>query len=270
MASDTLYGPLLALIGAAAFLEFLVGTTYPMILEPAHFTQQIIISLGLLTTISFYGPYLLRTPSFKKIIAGVVLIVLGTALVKQFFVWENSKTFFIASAKERAAERLITLKTTPEDVIAVNNPYLNSVLPARVWRYRFYGMYGFSGLGSVSNDENLKRYVITRKLFGASWKEIEDELRGAERTIEPPLKTATIPFLLTFDTRGLKTEQINAIKIFYDNTPRDFLPQRKLTHIVSLEQGEYQTLTDRADRLGLELAPIAEENGVSLYRIDRN
>ncbi|GEM_PF-3212641 len=261
------YRPLLALIISSAFLEFIVATNTTVILEPGHFTQQIIISLSSIAAVSYFGRYLLLMPRYKKIIAGTALIIVAVALVKQYSVWENTKAFFVASENERIAERLVKKHTTTDDVIALNDPYLSSVFPARIWRYRFYGSYGFSGLASTPADENLKRYIIIRKLFGAPWKEIEQELRAEKETIQSPLKTATIPFLLTFETKTPEPNTIKALGAFYAAPPEDFFAKRKLTHLVSTTIEEGRMAQDNAAELGMKLIKVAEENGVGIYKI---
>jgi len=179
-------------------------------------------------------------------------------------VWQSTKMYFRSIPLEQAAERLVYKYTNQEDVIGIQDPYLNSVFPARLWRFRFYAFFGIS---NIDWQENLHRYLFIQKIFNQPWEKIDRELLSEPDTILSPLKTVTVPYLLSFK-RYIPKEERQKFKKFYDALGKDFLNTKKLDYILCLGSKDERNLLLGIKNLGIDIRLIAKDGDVSLYRLE--
>jgi hypothetical protein len=255
--------PMAALLLSAAGVEFVIAPFSALVLQAGQFSQHIINGFGLFTLAVLGGEYLTRkNVHWFMPLFGVALFVM--LFVKQTTVWYHTRDVSVVRPEERTAETLVERLTDADDVLAIANPYLNSVFPARLWRFRFYA---FINLSNVGNGENLERYVFTERLFGVPWGEVERQLSADPPTIASRIKTISVPSLLTFMV-ALPLDRREEFERFYRTADAAFIRDKRITHAVALGDAEERGLLSGSDALGLNALLVAREGGVALYRIE--
>ncbi|MFH0806316.1 MAG: hypothetical protein V1885_01150 [Candidatus Brennerbacteria bacterium] len=254
--------PMAALLLSAAGVEFVIAPFSALVLQAGQFSQHIINGFGLFTVAILGGGYLARkNVRWFMPLLGITLLVF--LFVRQTTAWYHTRDVSIARPEERAAETLVEQFVTTDDVLAIANPYLNSVFPARLWRFRFYA---FINLSNVGNWENLERYVFTARLFGVPWDEVERQLSADPTTIASRIKTISMPSLLTFMIE-LPPDQREELERFYRTTDATFIRDKRITHALAFGDAEEHGLLSGSDALGLNALLVAREGKTVLYRI---
>ncbi|KKS25244.1 MAG: hypothetical protein UU85_C0004G0003 [Candidatus Wolfebacteria bacterium GW2011_GWA2_42_10] len=257
------YLPMEILIISAAGIQLIVSPLSPLIIQASHFYQQIVNSFGLFVIAILGGNYLVGKRRLRYLLPALGIILIVTLFIKQFAVWRQIAVFSASRDNEKIAEKLVEKNLSKEDVLAIANPYLNSVFPARLWRFRFYA---FVSLSNVRDDENLERYVFTQRLFDKPWSGVDGQLAADPKTVLSSVKTISIPSLLT-SKLSLSPLQRNDLKKFYDSASNDFINDKKITHAVALNAEEENGLIAGGKKLNLKTELIDKKDNVSLYKI---
>jgi len=230
------------------------------IIQPAHFTTHIIWPFFILTlSLLSFGHFVIRYPEYSKAVAKIFLgVLLLLMFFKQGRVAEHTRDYLVADSAERTAENLIRENTSKEDVIAMEGVYFNSVISARVWRYKFYA--GYYGMGNIPAEENVERYLFVQKLFGHSWEEVRRQLISSHNLF------ITTPYLLTLK-REFSSEEIFKYEKIFSEMDVAFLKKKKINYIICLDEGQKRRMEFQASQLHLPLVLTAEKNGVFLFQI---
>lgn len=230
------------------------------IIQSAHFTTHIIWPFFiLLLTCFLFGQFITRRPKYGKVATLFFLVTLILLMFsKQWRMAEHTRNHFVADATERVAENLIQEKTSKTDVIAMADIYLNSVIAARIWRFKFYA--GYYGMSNVPIKENVERYLFVQKLFGRSWGEILEQIKNSNNFF------IATPRLLTLQ-REFSSEEIERYKKHFDEMDMNFLSNKKMDFILCLDSGQKQRVESQAAKFHLPILMVAEKKGVSLFKM---
>lgn len=259
------YLPIYALILAAILLQFIVSPYIFSLIMPAHFLQHIAYGFSLFVISCIMGnKLLLRSPRYKLPIIISICTLVTLLFVKQFIVWQTTKRYFKVNPSERVAEELMRKYTTHKDVIAISDPYLNSVFSTRIWRFKFYTG---STLSNRSYQENLQRYLFIQKIFNRPWEYIDRKFSSKEDTDLAPLEVMTIPFILGFGQDfAIKERRQELIKI-YRSLSKTFLVSRKIDYLLCLSSEDEKNLLLGAEKLGINIYLAEKDSGAALYKL---
>lgn len=257
------YLPLGVFIMSAVFLRFgLLPFLIPLI-QPAHFLQQLVYGFLFLAVscLIFNRLIFFRKANKFSAYAGIVLLLLMLFL-KQADFWVNTKKYCLADPLQRRAEQLVGKFTGKNDVIGIQDFYLNSAFAARVWRFKFYA--GFFLLSSMHKDENLQRYLFIQKVFNRSKEQIMEQI--SRKKVRVPLKTVTINHIFGLG-RGVNEQGLRRLLTFYESLNNEYLKGKKLDYLLCLGEAQEKDMLAGAEKLKMEVNLVARDQNVSLYKV---
>jgi hypothetical protein len=256
LASGWLAALLLWAVGSAGLLH---------IPEPAHYIQRVLVGVGLLILL------VILFSSFRSGLAnrrqGLVLFlvaaILALSFVKQWTFWRLTAAERRADPREAAVEELVRSRTSPGDVIAVDDPLLNVVLPARVHRYR---VYADKFRSTVGPEENLQRFAFAQKVIGGDWQAIAGHLDGQPRREPPGLVNGYSALLHLTERSALDVAALDRLATFFRSADASFLVGRRLDFFV-LDEGRIAGARSAAASMGIDFEQVATLGGVALLRV---
>lgn len=260
---DSGYLPIYTFILTAIFIQVL-SYFISFVIWPGHLLQRITNGFSLLVISCIIGNRLsLHSPVYKFLIFISICILIVLLFIKQTNVWQSTKRYFQANPLERIAEKLICKHTTPEDVIGINDPFLNSVFASRIWRFRFYTPL----LGNIDWQENVCRYLFMQKIFNRPWEYVDRKFLPEPDTELPPLKVITIPSLLGSSRQYFTTGEGQELSKFYKSLSRAFLDTKKIDYLLCLSSEDEKDLLLGAEKLGIDIYLIERNSNVALYKV---
>ena len=265
--------PLIGIAGVSIFLQYASSRLPLPIIQPEHFLQQIAFGITVLLASLLFFSYNIKTSVqntgqcenislFRKAIAlCVITILLVTSIIKQVSVSSNSIPFSAVSREETAARKLMSAFTSPDDVIAVKNPFFNSAIASKIWRFRFYG---FAGTTNLPTKENVERFVFVQKLFGVPWDDVRKSLSEANNS-KTPLASIDAPYLIAF--RKIPESEILSYEKFYTSADASFLSGKKLDYVLVFPDENDHFLKMTNDGFA-DVSESETEAGVTLYKLN--
>ncbi|MEI8175603.1 MAG: hypothetical protein WCG78_01915 [Candidatus Omnitrophota bacterium] len=260
------YVPLYCLLGAALGIEYCITRFTTVVASPDHFTSRLTHAFTLLVFVCGTSGWILaRASRYKRYCVLAIIILLMAAGVKQGVVWCSTRNDFMENTLLRGAQQLVRERTIDADVIGLRDAYVNSIFPARLWRFRFYTVFRLSSIGS---RENLMRYVFLQKMFDVPWNVVEDRLLARQDMVRLPVSSITVALWLSFE-RALSAPEAGELKIFYGAADRRFLTDKKLDYVVCLEKREADALVSGANKMGIRAELDARRGDAYLFRIKK-
>ena len=253
--------PISAIIVIAFLLEYIIDPLIFFIPHPHHYTQRIVIGFTIFLLFMEIAKRISakHTPVIKLLSKFFLVLLIFFIFFKQFIFWQENKDERIIVEKENHVEQLIRFHTKSDDVIALRNPYYNTILPSRIHRYRFYADEWRS---VVSNEENIKRYIFVQKLLGRSWNEIQDELKGLSNVSNGYYPTvssmiASIP--------AIGSDKLEPYRSFFIDANVSFLQDKRLDYVV-VDNLSVEEFIVSSQKMGIRFNKIATLGGVLLFK----